>query len=604
MQFSELSKYFSKLSDTTSRNTMIEILAELFSKIEASEIDKIIYLMQGRVAPLYIATEFGMADKMILKAVSEGLHIDINEVVKIFKQEGDVGKTVEKIKRQKSKGKNESKNLKVSEVFDTLEKIAKTNGSGSVEIKTKLMADLLSNLDSSSACFVARIPIGRMRLGFSDMTVLDSFSWMLANNKSLRPEIERAYNVHPDLGLLGKVLNEKGLKGLGHVGPEVFTPILMARAERLSSGEEIILKIGKCSIEPKIDGFRLQAHYKKSSTYAKASADKQNSVKLITRNLEDATFMYPDLVEAIKKQVKADEVIFEGEAIAYNPDTGEFLPFQETVQRKRKYNIEQMAKEVPLKFILFDLLYLDGENLIHEGFIDRRKKLEKIIGKDDVLMMSSATIVEDPKAVDLLFDDAISRGLEGIMAKKIDGIYRAGSRDWNWIKLKRSYSSSLDDTIDALVMGFNYGKGKRTAFGIGAFLIGVYDKKKDMFVTVSKIGTGLTDDEWIGLAQRCRKLKANEKPPLYEVDRMLEPDVWVEPEIIVEIKADEITRSPIHTAGRVMKASKSGSAFDVDIPGYALRFPRLVRFKDDRKPEDATNLAEIEEMFNNQRKEK
>jgi DNA ligase 1 len=255
-----------------------------------------------------------------------------------------------------------------------------------------------------------------------------------------------------------------------------------------------------------------------------------------------------------------------------------------------------------LKFIIFDLLYIDGETFLGKPYRERREKLEKIIEKDDILMMSEQKVAETSKDIDVAFDEALSRGLEGIMAKKIDGIYRAGARDWNWIKFKRSYSASLEDTIDALVMGYYYGRGKRTAFGIGAFLIGIYDKKQDMFMTVSKIGTGLTDDEWKELYERANTLKAREKPPLYDVDNMLEPDVWIEPEIIVEIRADEITRSPVHTAGRVLKPSKSGSAFDVDIPGFALRFPRLEHFRDDKKPEDITNLSEIEDMYKLQKK--
>jgi DNA ligase 1 len=585
--FSDIAVYFEKLEKTNSRNSIIEILAELFLKVSKDEIGKIVYLMQGRVAPLYEAVEFGMADKMMIRAIAMAYGEDEKTVHASFKRVGDIGRTAEEYARQKAET---TEKVTVNEVFNTLKTTATSGGHGSVEVKIKLISELLASLDPSSACFVSRIPVGRLRLGFSDMSVLDAFSWLLTGSKSARPAIEGAYNVRPDLGLLGEKLKEKGLDGIKDLRPEVFTPILMARAERLSSGGEIIKKIGKCSIEPKIDGFRLQAHFD------------GKDVKLITRNLEDATHMYPDLIDGIKRQIKARNVIFEGEAIAYNPNTNEFLPFQETVQRKRKYGIEEMAKQIPLKFIIFDLLYIDGETFLGKPYRERREKLEKIIEKDDILMMSEQKVAETSKDIDVAFDEALSRGLEGIMAKKIDGIYRAGARDWNWIKFKRSYSASLEDTIDALVMGYYYGRGKRTAFGIGAFLIGIYDKKQDMFMTVSKIGTGLTDDEWKELYERANTLKAREKPPLYDVDNMLEPDVWIEPEIIVEIRADEITRSPVHTAGRVLKPSKSGSAFDVDIPGFALRFPRLEHFRDDKKPEDITNLSEIEDMYKLQKK--
>jgi DNA ligase-1 len=410
-----------------------------------------------------------------------------------------------------------------------------------------------------------------MRLGFSDMTVLDALSWMATGSKDARKEIEKAFNVRPDLGFIAKTVKEKGLNGLKKVGPEVGVPIMMARAERLSSGEEIMKQIGRCAIEGKFDGFRVAVHFQKSK------------IILFSRNMENTTAMFPDLVEAVKRQVKAEEAIFEGEAIGYNSQTGKFLPFQETVSRKRKYDIEKMAKEVPLKLICFDCLYLDGQNLIGQSFLERRKALEKIIGKGETLILSQMTIVEKPEEIENLFQEAIGKGLEGIMAKKLDGVYQAGARGWNWIKYKKSYQGKLSDTIDALVMGYDFGQGKRSSFGIGDFLIGVYETKTDTFKTVAKIGTGLTDEEWRKLKVKSQKLKVKSKPARYDVSKAMDCDVWVEPKMVVVIKADEITKSPVHTAK------------------LALRFPRLVDFRDDKAPEDTTSLTEIEEMFKAQK---
>lgn len=587
MTFNELSIYLQKLEGTTSRNEMVLILSDLFKKGSASDMDKMMYLLQGRVAPLYVPLEFGVADKMILKALSKAYDISEKDILADFKKIGDVGELAESLS---SKVKHATSNLSISHVFGQLEKIAKTSGSGSVELKIETMSELLKSGDALSARYITRIPVGKLRLGFSDMTVIDALSWMLTGDKTLRPIIERSYNIRPDLGVIGKELKENGIKGVEKMKPAVFTPILMARAERLSSGQEIVDKIGECAVEEKFDGFRLQAHYKKSNKPGE-------KVILYTRGLEVVTFMYPDIEAGIEAQIHADEAIFEGEAIAYNPQTGEYLPFQLTSQRKRKYDIEEMALKIPLKYMVFDALFINGKNLIPEAYTERRKEINKMVKKGEVLYISTEKVLGEGKAIETYFDDAISRGLEGILAKKLDGTYQAGARGWSWIKLKRSYSSKLDDTIDCLVMGYYLGQGKRTGFGIGAFLIGVYDKKTDKFLTVAKIGTGLTDDEWRELAKRGTKLKSKEKPPLYEVDKILTPDVWVEPEIIVEIKADELTRSSVHTAGRILKPSKSGSAFDIDVPGYALRFPRLERFRDDKKPEDSTTLKEIEEMF-------
>lgn len=592
MKFDQLAEYLEKLESTTSRNDMILILADLFKAVPSHDFDRVMYLLQGRVVPLYVPLEFGMADKMILKAIARAYSLDDADVTKEFKKIGDIGETAQKLS---SKFKVKNSKLSVEDVFHTLKKVAETGGAGSVEKKIDLVSELFKGLDPRSLRFVARIPVARLRLGFSDMTVLDALSWMQKGDKTLRSEIERAYNIRPDLGYIGKVLKEKGIEGLKNAKPAVGTPILMARAERLSSGQEIIDKIGECAVEPKFDGFRLQAHFD-------SSQKKGEQVKLYTRNLEEVTFMYPDVSRGIEEQVKAKEAIFEGEAIAYNPQTNEYLPFQLTSQRKRKYDIEEMAKKIPLKYMVFDVLYINGENMIPKPYKERRLEFKNLLREGVVLYPAEEKIFSAGKEIENYFDKCIAEGLEGILAKKLDGVYQAGARGWSWIKLKRSYQSELDDTIDCVVMGYYYGRGKRTSFGIGAFLIGIYDGKEDRFLTIAKIGTGLTDEEWKELAKRCNNLKAKEKPPLYEVDKWLEPDVWVEPEIVVEIRADELTRSPVHTAGRVMKASKSGTAFDVDVPGYALRFPRLERFRDDKKPEDATTLKEVEEIFKKQKK--
>ncbi len=596
MTFKTLAEHLQKLENTASRNDMILLLSDLFKEVPSENFDHVMYLLQGRVAPLYVNLEFGMADKMIVKALTSAYTLDEKEVLSEFKKVGDIGELAETLNAQH---KTESGKLTISHLFGELEKIANSSGSGSVEQKTDILAKLLKEADPLSSRYIARIPVAKLRLGFSDMTVLDSLSWMIAGDKSHRPIIEKAYNIRPDLGYIGKLIKEDGVEGLNSAKPSVGTPILMARAERLSSGQEIVDKIGECAVEPKFDGFRLQAHIGK----IKGEDGKiKRQVKLFTRGLEEVTFMYPDIEAGILDQVKADEAIFEGEAIAYNPTTGEYLPFQLTSQRKRKYDIEEMAKKIPLKYMVFDLLYINGKNMIPEAYTTRRSEFKNLMDDGVVLYPADERVFNDGKEIENYFDKCIADGLEGILAKKLDGVYQAGARGWSWIKLKRSYQSKLNDTIDCVVMGYYYGRGKRTSFGIGAFLIGIYDSKSDKFLTIAKVGTGLTDEEWKVLAKRGDSLKSKEMPALYDVDKWLAPDVWIKPEIVVEIRADELTRSPVHTAGRTLKPSKSGSSFDVDVAGYALRFPRLERFRDDKKPTDATTLKEVEEIFKLQKK--
>lgn len=595
MTFRHLAEYFSKIEATASRLSMTQILADLFNETKANEIDKILYLLQGRAAPLYEKKDFLLGERMLIRAISKALNIEQKHFVSEYKKSGDLGKTVETL-RKKHKTKHE-KALTITHVFESLLKITETEGTGSQERKMSIIADLIKTLDPLSCRYIVRIPTNTLRLGFSDMTVLDAFSWMIKSDKSLRPEIEKAYHVRPDLGFIGKTLKDKGVGGLKQVKPALFTPIIMMKAERLSSAEDIIKKIGKGIVEPKYDGFRLQIHYRR----------KDKKVRLYSRGLEDVTFMYPDIVEGVIKEVKAGEIIFEGEAIGFDPATNSFLPFQETVQRKRKYDIAAYAKEIPLKLFAFELLYADGVNYLTVSFEKRRRKLEKLIKLsgnriEDTLLLSPEEIVDSVKKIEFSFEDCVSKGLEGIMVKKLDGIYQPGARGWNWIKFKKSYSSKIEDTIDCLIMGYDFGKGKRTDFGIGAFLVGVRDEKKNTFATVAKIGTGLTDEEWRELKKRTLKEKSDKQPVIYEVDKIMSVDVWVKPSIVVEIRADEITRSPTHTAGRILKKTKSGAAYEVDIPGFALRFPRLERFRDDKRPDDVTTLKEIEKMFKVQRK--
>lgn len=581
MKFSELAIYFELIEKNSSRLEITRILAELFHKLNPQEIAKVVYLLQGKVGPAYEGIDFGMAERTIIKSAMSALNIDRSYFEKEFKKSGDLGSTVENFKKQYSSF--EEKDMEVLAVYDFFYRLATASGNGSQEIKISLLSQLIRQLDPLSGRYLVRLPTGIIRLGFSDMTILDAYSWMLKGDKSLRPTIETAYHVRPDLGFIGKILKEKGIDGMKKIEPKIFTPIIMMKAERMSSAKEIIKQIGKCLVEPKFDGFRLQVHYLGSDP----KGTDPPKVKLFSRSLEDVTFMYPDIVEGIKKEVKVDELIIEGEAIGYNPKTGEFLPFQETVQRKRKYDIGAKSIEVPLKLFAFELLYLNGKNFIKEPFIERRKALEKVTIKnknisEQIIVIDHQDEVEKEDRLEEIFDKAIAKKLEGVIAKKIDGIYQPGARGWNWIKYKRSYSSKINDTIDCLVMGYDFGKGKRTDFGMGAFLVGVRDEKQDKYVTVAKIGTGLTDEEWKFLKIKTQISKLKDKPINYSVDKAMNCDVWISPAIVVEIKADEITKSPSHTAG------------------LALRFPRLEKFRDDKKPEDMTSLQELEKMYQTQ----
>lgn len=576
MKFKDLSKYLEKLDKTASRNEMTETLAEVFKMASADEIENVVNLVLGQLAPSYEGIVFNVAERMMLDVLAEAYGKDKKDVRVLYKKEGDLGNVAEKL--NKGKGKD----LSVNEVYKRLMEVSNEGGAGSQERKIKKMADLLSSLDPISSKYVARIPVGKLRLGFSDMTVLDALSVMEKGDKSIRPELEHAFNVTVNIGRIARRVKKDGLGKLKDVKAEPGTPIRPALAERLPSAEKMLEKVGKTVyVEPKYDGFRTQVHI--------FEKDGQKQVEIYSRNLEKTTFMFPDLVEAVKK-LSVKSAIFDGEAIAYDEKKDRFLPFQETVQRKRKHGVKEAVEKYPLVLFVFDILYKDGETLLNKPFKERRKILEGVIKNDSrgTIRITRQETVSDAEKMRNLIAEYLSEGLEGGMIKKIDAPYKAGSRGFHWVKYKKSMDSKISDNIDCLVMGTYRGKGKRAKFGVGAFLVGI--KEKDKFKTISKIGTGLSDEQWRELHKRTEKISVEKKPKEYEVDKNLAPDMWVSPSLVVEILADEITKSPIHTAGE-----EKGR-------GYALRFPRLIKFRDDKDPKDATTIKEIKELYEIQKK--
>ncbi len=582
MTFKTLTEYFEKLEGTSSRLTLIEILSELFSHVEKDEVAMVSYLIQGRVAPFYEATEIGMAEKSVAGAIARAYTVDREEVLKEDGRVGDLGKVAENLSNKKRQTGNK---LTVKNVFDELRKIAETKGDGTVEYKISSLAKLLEHASPIEAKHLVRIPIGASRLGIGDPTVLDAFAALKLGDRSKRKLLEEAYNKVSDLGLVGETLWEGGLKAIEKLDVTVGRPIRSQLCERITDPKTILEKFGgEAHLQYKYDGFRVQIH------------KNGQKVRLFSRNLEETTPMFPDIIAGVLSQIKAKSIILDSEALAYNPESEEFLPFQETTKRRRKYGIEEMSKTLPLKAFVFDIMYLNGKSLVDKPLKERIKLMTDSIKGDDVLMPQPGQFVTEPDKITNMFEEALSKGLEGLIVKRPDSTYQAGARNFNWIKIKRHSSGELKDTIDTVILGYIYGRGKRAEFGAGALLVGVYDKENDQFVTVSKIGTGLTDDEWREIHKRADKIKVDQKPA--RVVSLLTPSVWVKPEIVIEVLADEITKSPNHTAG-----ASVNSASGEKTPGYALRFPRLVRFREaDKKAEDATTVKELVEMYNQQYK--
>jgi DNA ligase-1 len=577
MKFNEVASYFDLIEKESSRTKMTQLLAELFGKATPHEASIIAYLALGSLNPPYIGSQFNFAEKSLIKVLAHLLDKSVATVQEKLNKLGDLGLIVEG-----GDWKGGSEILTVLDIQKALEHFLTISGTGSQEVREQAMLKLLRTTTPVAAKFIVRVVAGQLRLGFSDMTLLDAFSWMETGDKSIREELEDAYNISADIGMLIKTLKQGGVSAIKKICITPGIPIRPSAAERMPDAEAIINKLHDCVAQPKLDGFRLQVHLD--------NTHRPHLVRFFSRNLQDMSHMFPDLTKALA-DVDVKTVVFEGEAICVDVETGSFLPFQETVKRKRKYDIEKVMQDFPLKLYVFDVLYLNGESLLDKPHHARRKILLDLC--DDAAIKKHMTLfpIEEKKmhtAADLnaYFEQNITLGLEGLVVKRTDAIYQPGKRNFNWIKLKRQESGSLEDTIDCVILGYYYGQGKRASFGIGALLVGVYNKKKDAFQTVAKIGTGLTDAEWKEVKKSCDHLHRVDQPHDVECKKELFPDVWVQPKLVCMIRADEITRSPMHSAGATEKQL-----------GLALRFPRFMGYRPDKSMYEATTIDELESLF-------
>jgi DNA ligase-1 len=571
VKFIELAANLDQLEATSSRNELVRITSDVYRACSVDELGPVTYLIQGRLAPFFEPVEIGLGERLLITAIAVAYATPKEEVTKLNRQTGDLGLTAQRLAPNSRRG-----SPSVVEVHQRLSEIAAASGAGSQQKKLDGFAGLLGDLDSSSAKHLVRMTLGKMRLGVGSPTVLDALSFAKRGDRSLRPVLEAAYNRTSDLGLIARTLWEAGETGLDALKVKAGHPIRPQLAERLPNPEAVIKKLGTVGVQPKYDGLRVQIH---------KAADQ---VSIFSRNLESMTEMFPELVAAASG-LEVESVILDGEAIAYNPESEEYVPFQETTARRRKEGIDEFAARVPLRAFVFDVMFRDGSDLTPLPYERRFEIVREVLRETDTLMTAPLMTTDSAEVLTRELLDNISRGLEGVVVKRLDSPYQAGARNFNWVKLKRNTSGQLNDTIDVVLLGYYRGKGKRAEFGTGALLAGVYDSDKDEFVTISKLGTGLSDQGWREIYQRLASLEVAQKPA--RVNSTFVPDAWLEPAIVVEVLADEITPSPRHTAGMTG-----------DRPGFALRFPRIVSLRtEDKKPEDATSVREIREMFEQQR---
>ncbi|CAN5199313.1 ATP-dependent DNA ligase [soil metagenome] len=575
MKFSTVSECFSQIEQVSGRLEITRLLAQLLKQANANEASIICNLSLGQLHAPYIGTKFNFAEKNIAKVLEQLLDLSEFKFVEILKKKGDISLVIPE------DAWRASEDLTIHQVYMALCAMEQTTGTGSQEEKQAALSALLQKLDPIGARLVVKVLTGKLRLGFSDMTIVDALSWMVSGDKSLRLYIENAYNTCADIGLIAQELKDNGIEKVKSMHSQVGIPIIPAAAERLPNPRAIIEKLGTCIAQPKLDGFRLQIHVDNSGKHQK--------IHFFSRNLQDMSAMFPDLHEAFSK-FTGDSLICEGEAIVYDPNTGAFSKFQETVKRKRKHDIEQVMKDLPLQVFIFDIMYLNGKDLMVLGHEERRTYVDRVFkGANSLIHPIEEKKVSTAKELEDYFNLDISAGLEGLVVKRPDAIYQPGKRNFNWIKLKRTDEGELEDTLDCVILGYYTGEGRRTKFGVGAFLVGLFNKKEDRFETVAKIGTGMKDEDWMDLKLRCDAIKVLHQPKNVVCVKELYPDVWVNPEIVCSILADEITVSPLHAAGKTESSL-----------GYALRFPRFTGYRPDKSATEATTTDEIKRLYEDQ----
>ena len=578
MNYVDLAIAFENMEKTSSRLKLIKILVDLFQKSNNQIISKIIYLIQGKIGPDFTGIEIGVAEKLVIKSISKSTATSIRKIDKMYNEIGDLGDVAYKMLTQKTQTTFIKEVVTIERVFETFYKISNLGGAGSQNMKMKYISSLLNDSEPLEGKFIIKILLGTLRLGIADNTIMDSLSLAYTKSKKNRPLLENAYNVSSDLGRVAECVSKNGLKGLTTFRISIFNPIRPMLVDRIKN-ENIFNKTKHIGLEYKLDGERAQIHL----------SNKQ--IMIFSRSLENITKYYPDVNKHMLNNIDAHNVILEAEIVAMDDSTGGYLPFQELMHRRRKHRIEIAVSTYPITVNFFDILYLDNKNLMEYEYTVRREKLNEVIKENDVLKIIPMRIAQNVTDVNDFLDLSVESGCEGIMLKMLNSPYKAGMRGSNWLKLKPEYQNNLGDSLDLIVIGAFFGKGRR-AGKYGTMLLSTYDDKTDTFPTICKIGSGFTDENLTHFYQSLSNKITVQKN--YRINSKIEADVWFEPETVIEVMASEVTLSPIHrTAHNIIKKDY----------GLALRFPKFTgKIRLDKIPELASTQEEIITMYKNQKK--
>jgi DNA ligase-1 len=603
MQFSEFASTLQQLETISSRNEITVILAELFQRLDQDETKPALYLLQGRVAPTYAPIEFGMSDKMLLRAVqavADQHQVDFVAESKL-KEFGDIGIVCETLLHEI---KSSLSSIEIDLAFARLLKITQASGAGSQQTKVDIFVDLLKQLDPLSARYVARVVVGKLRLGLSDKTIFDALSWTIDGTKKHRTVIEQAYGYQSDIGTIAELVLTLAkqsdataaqlTQALAHIKLAVGTPVASKLCEREDSPASVYERLGNCIVQPKLDGMRAQIHW---DNRAKITA-------IFSRNQESLTEAFPDIVATLTL-LACQSCIIDSEVVGYDYESDSYLSYHETMTRRRKHDVDAAASSIPLRAMAFDILYLDGVDLTQLPTSERVIKLAQLLqnsntgnhsGEKLKIAMLDTITVQNEAELASYFTTQIMQGLEGVLCKLATATYAPGTRNFDWIKLKANTQTEMVDTLDVVVIGYYAGGGERAKYGFGSLLTAIYDPVNDQYNSVAKVGSGFTDAQAPQIRADLEALRIDAQPENITVTNSLKPDYWVKPQIVIEVIADEITRSPAHTAAQGQLASFEVPA-KVANKGLSLRFPRLKVWNRDKRPDQATDTNELVRLY-------
>ena len=546
-----------KVEATSGSLDKIDLVAGFLGSLEEAELAISCRYFMGTIFPPGLDLDLGVGPSILYQALARACGCPIAQVTDMLRATGDPGLVaagmVEKKRPQGLSAFLEPADvadsiLSISEVHDRFQAIARSSGRRSQDIKVKNLQFLFSHASPLEARYIARLAIEDMRIGIGEGGIRDAIARAFSSAGADPQSVERGYNLTNDMGLVAGAARQGTLDRLSVM---INHPIKMMLAQLGESIPAALAEIGTAAVEWKYDGARVQIHKEGAR------------VKVFSRRLENVTASLPEMIEAARR-INADSAILDGEAVAVGGD-GRPMAFQEILKRfRRKYNIEVLAKKIPLRLFLFDLIYLDGKSLADLPLEQRRAMLEDIAPDDllaDQILSSSA---EEVLAV---YEQALAAGHEGLIIKNPSSGYAPGKRGKNWLKIK-----PVMETLDLVVIGAKWGEGRRASF-LGSYRLACVDHSSGRLLDVGWVATGLTDEALSDLTEMFRDMVILEKGM----------EVEIKPAVIFEVAYEEIQRSPNYSSG------------------YALRFPRMVRVRDDKSLEEADTLERVLSLYQGQR---